>query len=90
MKIFEKLKKHGYYFIEADEGFLACNANAKGRLKNEDEIVQILEDFFAETEKSEKKLAGKKVLITAGRTEEPLDPVRYLSNNSTDKWDTLS
>lgn len=78
----EKLKKHGYYFIEADEGFLACNANAKGRLKNEDEIVQILEDFFAETEKSEKKLAGKKVLITAGRTEEPLDPVRYLSNNS--------
>lgn len=78
----EKLKKHGYHFIEADEGFLACNANAKGRLKNEDEIVQILEDFFAETEKSEKKLAGKKVLITAGRTEEPLDPVRYLSNNS--------
>ena len=44
----EKLKKHGYYFIEADEGFLACNANAKGRLKNEDEIVKILEDFFAE------------------------------------------
>ena len=78
----EKLKKYGCRFIEADEGFLACNANAKGRLKNEDEIVKILEDFFAEEDKFEKKLAGKKVLITAGRTEEPLDPVRYLSNNS--------
>lgn len=78
----EKLKKYGCRFIEADEGFLACNANAKGRLKNENEIVKILEDFFAEEDKFEKKLAGKKVLITAGRTEEPLDPVRYLSNNS--------
>ena len=76
----EKLKKYkNYYFIEADEGFLACNVNAKGRLKNEDDIVEILEESFAETEKS---LEGKKVLITAGRTEEPIDPVRYLSNNS--------
>ena len=76
----EKLKKYdGYHFIEADEGFLACNVNAKGRLKNEDDIVNILEDSFIETEKT---LVGKKVLITAGRTEEPLDPVRYLSNNS--------
>lgn len=76
----EKLKKYeNYYFIEADEGFLACNVNAKGRLKNEDDIVEILEESFAETEKS---LLGKKVLITAGRTEEPIDPVRYLSNNS--------
>lgn len=75
----DKLKRFGYHFIDADEGFLACNANAKGRLKNEDDIVAVLEDFFAE---KEQKLAGKKVLITAGRTEEPLDPVRYLSNNS--------
>ena len=75
----EKLKRFGYNFIEADEGFLACNVNAKGRLKNEDEIVEILENSFIETEK---RLAGKKLLITAGRTEEPLDPVRYLSNNS--------
>ena len=76
----EKLKKYeNYYFIEADEGFLACNVNAKGRLKNEDDIVEILEESFTETEKY---LLGKKVLITAGRTEEPIDPVRYLSNNS--------
>ena len=77
----EKLKRYGYRFIEADEGFLACNVNAKGRLKNEDEIVKIVEDdMMAET--VEKTLAGKKVLITAGRTEEPIDPVRYLSNRS--------
>ena len=76
----EKLKKYeNYYFIEADEGFLACNVNAKGRLKNEDDIVEILEESFTETEKT---LLGKKILITAGRTEEPIDPVRYLSNNS--------
>lgn len=76
----EKLKKYeNYYFIEADEGFLACNVNAKGRLKNEDDIVEILEESFTETEKT---LLEKKVLITAGRTEEPIDPVRYLSNNS--------
>ena len=75
----KKLKNFGYHFIEADEGFLACNVNAKGRLKNEDEIVEIIENSFVETEQ---RLAGKKLLITAGRTEEPLDPVRYLSNNS--------
>ena len=76
----EKLKKYeNYHFIEADEGFLACNVNAKGRLKNEDDIVEILEDSFIETEKT---LEGKTILITAGRTEEPIDPVRYLSNNS--------
>lgn len=75
----EKLKKYGYKFIEADEGFLACNVNAKGRLKNEDEIVEILEK---ENKEIEKIFLGKKVLITAGRTEEAIDPVRYLSNRS--------
>lgn len=75
----EKLKKYGYKFIEADEGFLACNVNAKGRLKNEDEIVEILEK---ENREVEKIFIGKKVLITAGRTEEAIDPVRYLSNRS--------
>lgn len=75
----EKLKKYGYRFIEADEGFLACNVNAKGRLKDEDEIVDILEhDNMYKNE----IFAGKKIMITAGRTEEAIDPVRYLSNRS--------
>ena len=75
-----KLERFGYNFIEADEGFLACNANAKGRLKNEDEIVEIIEKALNNENKD--LLKGKKILITAGRTEEPIDPVRYLSNNS--------
>ncbi len=76
----DKLKRYGYKFIEADEGFLACNVNAKGRLKKEEDIVDIIKNELSGIEKS---LAGKKILITAGRTEEPVDPVRYLSNRST-------
>lgn len=76
-----KLKKYGYKFIEADEGFLACNVNAKGRLKDENEIVEIIENHFSNNQ----ILKGKKILITAGRTEESLDPIRYLSNHSTGK-----
>lgn len=75
----EKLKRFGYKFIEADEGLLACNVNAKGRLKDEEEIVNILEKENIEVEK---KFIGKTILITAGRTEEAIDPVRYLSNRS--------
>lgn len=77
----EKLKKYNYNFIESDEGFLACNVNAKGRLKNEAEIVSVLEKYFEEKE-TDKYLTGKKILITAGRTEEAIDPVRYISNRS--------
>lgn len=76
-----KLKKYGYRFIDSDEGFLACNVNAKGRLKDEKEIVKIIEDHFQE-EKLDRYLTGKTVLITAGRTEEAIDPVRYISNRS--------
>lgn len=77
----KKLESYGYNFIEADEGFLACNINSKGRLKNETEIVNIIEE---ELFPSDLKLLfkNKKILITAGRTEEPIDPVRYLSNRS--------
>lgn len=77
----KKLKKYNYNFIESDEGFLACNVNAKGRLKSEVEIVSILEKYFEEKE-VDKYLIGKKILITAGRTEEAIDPVRYISNRS--------
>ncbi len=88
----KKLETYGYKFIEADEGFLACNVNAKGRLKNEEEIVEIILkdlnndiEFDNKINEEEKPLCGKKVLITAGRTEEPIDPIRYFSNKSTGK-----
>ena len=78
----KKLEKYdSYHFIEADEGFLACNTTAKGRLKKEDDIVEIIENHFRDKELKQ-TLLGKKVLVTAGRTEEPIDPVRYISNNS--------
>lgn len=80
----EKLKKYGYKFIEADEGFLACNVNAKGRLKNEEEIVEIVESEI-NAAKYGKYLDGVRIMITAGRTEEALDPVRYMSNHSSGK-----
>lgn len=73
-----KLEKLGYNFIEADSGMLACNVVGKGRMKEPEEIAEIVENYF----KSKEILKGKKVLITAGRTEEPIDPVRYLTNGS--------
>lgn len=76
-----KLKKLNYNFIEPDEGFLACNINAKGRLKKEEEIVEIIENKLNQNTYPQ-LLKDKKVLITAGRTEEAIDPIRYLSNRS--------
>ena len=75
------LKEHNYKFIEADAGYLACGTIGKGRLPAPEEIVQqsIVELL------STKQLADKKVLVTAGGTQEPLDPVRYLGNYSTGK-----
>lgn len=78
----EKLESFGYKFIEADEGFLACNVNAKGRLKDENDIIDIIEEDNKEIERI---FEGKKILITAGRTEEAIDPIRYLSNKSSGK-----
>lgn len=76
----DKLKSFNYNFIEADEGFLACNVNAKGRLKDEKEIVEIIEERLEQEESQ--PLKNINFLITAGRTEEALDPVRYFSNRS--------
>lgn len=55
----EKLKKYNYKFIEADEGLLACNYVAKGRLKDEAEIVNLIEKYFL-TKNIEGNLKGKK------------------------------
>lgn len=79
----QKLKKYNYSFIEADEGFLACNVNSIGRLKNENEIVNIIVNFL--NDENRKPLLNKNILITAGPTREPLDPIRFFSNNSTGK-----
>lgn len=83
----KKLKSYGYRFIDADEGLLACNYVAKGRMKEEKEIVAEIERYniFSKIENCDKALKGKKILISSGRTKENIDPVRYLSNNSSGK-----
>lgn len=76
-----KLQKLGYNFIDADSGMLACNSSGKGRMKEPEEIAEIIDSYFRKSS----ELAGKKILITAGRTEEAIDPVRYLTNGSSGK-----
>ncbi|NLO89316.1 MAG: bifunctional phosphopantothenoylcysteine decarboxylase/phosphopantothenate--cysteine ligase CoaBC [Clostridia bacterium] len=74
------LKDLGYYFIEPAEGRLACGEVGKGRLAEIDTILWHLENVL-----SKKDFAGIKVLVTAGGTQEPIDPVRYISNRSSGK-----
>ena len=82
-----KLKSFGYRFIDAEEGLLACNYSAKGRMSEPEDIVDEIERYsiFSKFENFDIVLKNKKILITSGRTKENIDPVRYLSNNSSGK-----
>jgi len=77
----EKLRKHGYLFIEPAEGMLACGYTGKGKLEEPEKIVSQLVEFL----QVKKDLLGKKVLVTAGPTMEKIDPVRYITNHSSGK-----
>ena len=66
--------------LDCAEGELACGTTGKGRMQEVDYIVEAVHSAL-----TPKDLAGKRVLITAGPTQEPLDPVRFLSNYSTGK-----
>lgn len=83
----DKLKSYGYRFIEVEEGLLACNYVAKGRMTEPEDIVAEVEryDIYSKIENFNTALKDKKVLITSGRTKENIDPIRYLSNNSSGK-----
>jgi len=76
-----KLASLGYHFIEPGTGMLACGVEGPGRLAEPSTIVEYIENLT----KQSCSLAGKKVLITAGGTREPLDPVRYIGNRSSGK-----
>lgn len=77
----DKLKNFGYEFIEPASGRLACGDIGKGKLEKVDIICEeILSRLY-----EKKDLVGKKVLITAGPTISPIDPVRYITNNSSGK-----
>ena len=75
------LRSRGVRFIEPGEGQLACGYVGKGRLAEPEEIVAIVEAMLT----AKKPLLGRKVLITAGGTKERLDPVRFMSNDSSGK-----
>lgn len=77
----EKLEKHGYRLIAPASGRLACGDTGSGKMPDP-EIL--LEEVLLETAKK-KDLTGKKILVTAGPTQEALDPVRFLTNHSTGK-----
>jgi phosphopantothenoylcysteine decarboxylase/phosphopantothenate--cysteine ligase len=76
----ERLKAHGYQFIDPIEGDLACGSIGKGKLADIEEIIEKIEDIF-----TKKDLSNQRILITAGPTLEPIDPVRYITNRSSGK-----
>ncbi len=71
------LRKEGLNIMEPSEGSLACGEEGYGRMKEPHEILSYIETTFFN-----KPLNNIKALITAGPTKEPIDPVRYISNNS--------
>ncbi|MBC1472181.1 bifunctional phosphopantothenoylcysteine decarboxylase/phosphopantothenate--cysteine ligase CoaBC [Listeria seeligeri] len=77
-----RLYQDGVRFIEPEEGYLACGYVGRGRLEEPEKIVLRIAEFFQE---DKDLLRGEKVLITAGATQEKLDPVRYFTNHSTGK-----
>lgn len=74
----EKLKKFGYEFVEPESGHLACNTTGKGRFPKLETIFDAIEKCLY----GKGLLKGKKIIISAGGTQENIDPVRYISNRS--------
>ena len=77
----KKLEHYGYEVIQPAVGLLACKDVGQGKMP---EPETLLEYIFQEVA-YEKDLKGKKILVTAGPTQEPIDPVRYLTNHSSGK-----
>ena len=78
------LKERGVAIIEPAAGELASGLVGKGRMAEPEDIVEQVKTIFAEGEKK-KTLEGKRYIVTAGATIEPIDPVRYITNHSTGK-----
>jgi phosphopantothenoylcysteine decarboxylase/phosphopantothenate--cysteine ligase len=79
-KNIQTLFERGFHFMEPGEGELACGWYGKGRLAELEEVIEKMEDLL-----SPKDLKGKRILITAGPTQEPIDPVRFITNRSSGK-----
>lgn len=77
----QKLQHYGYHFVEPAVGRLACGDVGSGKMPSEE---LLLEHILLHVAK-EKDMLGRRVLITAGPTQEPIDPVRYITNHSSGK-----
>ena len=80
----ETLKAFGNTILEPATGELASGLEGKGRMAEPDDIVKEIKGFFTK-KKTGEPLKGKRILINAGPTREPIDPVRYISNHSSGK-----
>ena len=78
----ETLKRDGIHFVEPGEGMLACGEVGAGRLAEVPDIVSAVEGFFSG---EVRPLSNRHVVVTAGPTHEPIDPVRYIANRSSGK-----
>lgn len=76
-----RLRADGFEIIEAEEGRLACGAVGSGRLAEPEQLISAVEQVLFGND----MLKGKRVLITAGATQEDIDPVRYITNHSSGK-----
>lgn len=74
------LRDRGMHVLEPGYGWLACNETGAGRMPEASDLLAYLEDFF-----TPKDLAGKRIVVTGGGTRERLDPVRFLTNDSSGK-----
>ena len=77
----KKLEHYGFDIIMPNVGYLACGDTGAGKMPEPEELYAHIEKALA----FEKDLLGKKVLVTAGATQEAIDPVRYITNHSTGK-----
>jgi phosphopantothenoylcysteine decarboxylase/phosphopantothenate--cysteine ligase len=77
----QRLQSFGNHLIPVGDGELASGLVGQGRMAEPEEIIQYLHDFFEQKQ----DLAGKQVMITAGPTFEPIDPVRFIGNRSSGK-----
>ncbi|MCC8100569.1 MAG: bifunctional phosphopantothenoylcysteine decarboxylase/phosphopantothenate--cysteine ligase CoaBC [Clostridiales bacterium] len=77
----EKLRHYGWEIVEPASGHLACGTEGKGRMPEPEELLQVCLHALSH----KKDMTGKRVLVTAGPTQEDIDPVRYLTNRSSGK-----
>jgi phosphopantothenoylcysteine decarboxylase/phosphopantothenate--cysteine ligase len=76
-----RLREFGYRFVEPVSGRLACRTEGVGKLADVEEILEAIRGYLGRA----RDLAGLTVLVTAGPTREPLDPVRFITNRSSGK-----